>query len=69
MLIWEIVTSGRLILERDPRIAEQFVRNARFAVEDELGRQQCVAVAGHPEPIAAAISTGPQLSGAAIECE
>lgn len=45
VLTWEIVTSGRLILERDPQVAEQFVRHARFAVEDEQRRLRMILLA------------------------
>jgi predicted nucleotidyltransferase len=48
-LAWEIVTTGRVISERDELAVEQFVRFARFAAEDAEQRARMVLLAqvGH----------------------
>jgi predicted nucleotidyltransferase len=44
-LAWEVVTTGRLLVERDERAVEAFVRNARFAAEDAAQRDRMVLLA------------------------
>ncbi len=46
---WEVVTTGRLLHERDELAVESFVRHARFAVEDAARRDRMVVLAstGH----------------------
>jgi predicted nucleotidyltransferase len=47
-LAWEIITSGRLICERDEREVEDFVRRTRFAEEDESQRNRMIVLAQSP---------------------
>ena len=44
-LAWEIVTSGELAIERDEAAVERFVRRARFAVDDDVGRNRMILLA------------------------
>ena len=44
-LAWEIVTTGRVISERDDLAVEQFVRSARFAAEDAEQRDRMILLA------------------------
>ena len=45
VLVWEIVTTGRLVLEAEPRTVEDFLRRSRFAAEDESRRLRMVVLA------------------------
>ena len=47
-LAWEVVTSGRLVLERDERAAEAFLRRARYAAEDDARRNRMIVLAQSP---------------------
>ena len=47
-LAWEIVTSGRLALERDERSVETFLQSARHAAEDEAQRNRMIVLAQAP---------------------
>ena len=44
-LAWEIVTSGELAIERNEPAVERFVRRARFAVDDDVGRNRMILLA------------------------
>lgn len=44
-LAWEILTTGRLVEERDELEVERFVRAARFAAEDDEQRSRMVLAA------------------------
>lgn len=44
-LAWEILTTGRLVLERDELAVERFVRSARYAAEDDEQRSRMVLLA------------------------
>jgi predicted nucleotidyltransferase len=44
-LTWEILTTGRLVLERDEAQVERFVRDARYAAEDDEQRSRMVLLA------------------------
>ncbi|NOY93612.1 MAG: nucleotidyltransferase domain-containing protein [Deltaproteobacteria bacterium] len=48
-LVWEVVTTGRLILEEDELAVERFVRRARHAAEDAEQRHRMILLAqvGH----------------------
>lgn len=42
---WEVVTTGRIVVERDELALEQFVRHARFAAEDAARRHRMIVLA------------------------
>jgi uncharacterized protein len=44
-LAWEVLTSGRLVLEVDALAAEAFLRRARFAAEDAEQRDRMILLA------------------------
>ncbi|MBI2388266.1 MAG: nucleotidyltransferase domain-containing protein [Deltaproteobacteria bacterium] len=44
-LAWEVVTTGRILLERDDEAVERFVRQARFAAEDAARRHRMIVLA------------------------
>lgn len=44
-LAWEILTSGRLVLEADERAVEEFLRRTRYAAEDEASRNRMIVLA------------------------
>ena len=44
-LAWEVITTGRLLIEIDEIATEQFVRAARFAVEDAEQRNRMMLLA------------------------
>ena len=44
-LAWEVITTGRIIAERDELAVEQFVRSTRFAAEDAEQRARMVLLA------------------------
>jgi predicted nucleotidyltransferase len=48
-LAWEVLTTGRLVLERDEQATSDFLRRARFAAEDAQQRNRMIvlAQAGH----------------------
>ena len=41
-LAWEVLTTGRLVVERDDLAVESFVREARYAAEDDEQRSRMV---------------------------
>jgi predicted nucleotidyltransferase len=47
-LAWEILTRGRLVLERDELRVEAFLRETRHAEEDEAQRNRMVVLARAP---------------------
>ncbi len=47
-LAWEVVTTGRILFERDPETVERFVRLARYAAEDSEQRDRMVLLATVP---------------------
>jgi predicted nucleotidyltransferase len=44
-LAWEVVTSGRLVVERDELATEAFLRRARYAAEDDARRNRMIVLA------------------------
>jgi predicted nucleotidyltransferase len=44
-LAWEILTTGQLVIERDEAHVELFVREARYAAEDDEQRARMVLLA------------------------
>jgi predicted nucleotidyltransferase len=42
---WEVLTTGRLVEERDELAVEKFVREARYAAEDDEQRSRMVLLA------------------------
>jgi predicted nucleotidyltransferase len=44
-LTWEVLTTGRLVLETDALRVEEFVRRARFAAEDAEQRDRMILLA------------------------
>jgi predicted nucleotidyltransferase len=50
-LAWEVVTTGRLVVEQDELAVEDFVRKARYAAEDEEQRNR-MAVLGQSTGVA-----------------
>lgn len=44
-LAWEVLTTGRLVDERDAVAVERFVREARYAAEDDEQRSRMVLLA------------------------
>lgn len=44
-LAWEILTTGRLVVEQDEARVERFVRDARYAAEDDEQRSRMVLLA------------------------
>lgn len=44
-LAWEVLTTGRLLLEGDEHELSQFLRHARFAAEDAAQRDRMVLIA------------------------
>jgi predicted nucleotidyltransferase len=44
-LVWEVLTTGRLVLESDALGVEAFVRHARFAAEDAEQRDRMILLA------------------------
>lgn len=44
-LAWEIVTTGRIILERDELAVERFVRHTRYGAEDAEQRARMILLA------------------------
>lgn len=44
-LAWEILTTGRLVVERDEDEVARFVRHARYAAEDDEQRSRMVLLA------------------------
>ena len=47
-LAWEILTSGKLVLESDERAVEEFLRRTRYAAEDEAQRNRMIVLAQAP---------------------
>jgi predicted nucleotidyltransferase len=45
VLAWEVITTGRLVQERDERAVERFVREARFRAEDADQRNRMILLA------------------------
>lgn len=45
ILAWEIVTTGRLVVENDALALEEFLRRTRYAAEDEEQRARMVLLA------------------------
>jgi predicted nucleotidyltransferase len=48
-LRWEVITTGRLVIERDELAVEEFVRRARWDAEDEEQRNRMILLAQLPE--------------------
>lgn len=44
-LAWEVLTTGRLVEERDELAVENFVREARYAAEDDEQRSRMILLA------------------------
>jgi hypothetical protein len=44
-LKWEIITTGRLLVERDEVAVEDFVRRARWVAEDDEQRNRMILLA------------------------
>lgn len=44
-IAWEVITTGRLVVERDELAVEHFVRHIRFAAEDDARRHRMVVLA------------------------
>jgi predicted nucleotidyltransferase len=47
-LAWEILTSGRLVVENDELGTEAFLRRTRYAAEDEARRNRMIVLAQAP---------------------
>lgn len=47
-LAWEILTSGRLLIENDELANEAFLRHARYAAEDEVRRNRMIVLTRAP---------------------
>ncbi len=47
-LAWEILTSGKLVLEADERAVEEFLRKTRYAADDEMQRNRMIVLAQAP---------------------
>jgi len=45
VLKWEIITTGRLLIERDEVAVEEFVRRARWEAEDDEQRNRMILLA------------------------
>lgn len=52
-LAWEVVTTGRLLVERDALAVEDFVRAARWAAEDDAHRSRIIVEAQTGRPVGA----------------
>ncbi len=50
ILAWEVLTTGRIVVERDEEHVEHFVRHARFAAEDATRRNRMVVLASVDGP-------------------
>jgi predicted nucleotidyltransferase len=48
-LCWEVITTGRLVVEHDEPAVEEFVRRARWDAEDEEQRNRMILLAQIPE--------------------
>jgi predicted nucleotidyltransferase len=48
-LCWEVITTGRLVIEHDEPAVEEFVRRARWNAEDEEQRDRMILLAQIPE--------------------
>ena len=48
-LCWEVITTGRLVIEHDESAVEEFVRRARWDAEDEEQRNRMILLAQIPE--------------------
>jgi len=48
-LCWEVITSGKLVVEHDEPAVEEFVRRARWDAEDEEQRNRMILLAQIPE--------------------
>jgi predicted nucleotidyltransferase len=48
-LRWEVITSGKLVVENDEPAVEEFVRRARWDAEDEEQRNRMILLAQIPE--------------------
>jgi predicted nucleotidyltransferase len=48
-LCWEVITTGRLVVEHDQPAVEEFVRRARWDAEDEEQRNRMILLAQIPE--------------------
>ena len=48
-LRWEVITTGRLVVEHDEPVVEEFVRRARWDAEDEEQRNRMILLAQIPE--------------------
>lgn len=48
-LCWEVITTGRLVIENDEFAVEEFVRRARWDAEDEEQRNRMILLAQIPE--------------------
>jgi predicted nucleotidyltransferase len=51
-LRWEVITSGKLVIERDEPALEDFVRRSRWEAEDEEQRNRMILLAQVPEVVA-----------------
>ena len=47
-LAWEVITTGRLVVERDPVAVERFMRSARCGADDEASRNRMIVLAQTP---------------------
>ncbi len=47
-LAWEVITTGRLVVERDPLAVEHFLRRARCGADDEACRNRMIVLAQTP---------------------
>jgi hypothetical protein len=45
VLKWEVITTGRLLVERDELAVEDFVRRARWEAEDDEQRNRMILLA------------------------
>jgi predicted nucleotidyltransferase len=50
ILAWEVLTTGRCVLEADALAVEDFLRRARFAAEDMEQRDRMILLAQVSEP-------------------
>ena len=48
-LCWEVITTGRLVIEHDESAVEEFVRRTRWDAEDEEQRNRMILLAQIPE--------------------
>ena len=50
VLKWEVITTGRLLVERDEIAVEDFVRRARWEAEDDEQRNRMILLAQTADP-------------------